>query len=384
MAWRAPTQLRELLSPLSLAALAAWCAVWLTTLGAITARAPQLAWPARGLLLLFLAAFLTCMLCERGRHPRRFDLALLLQAVGALGVLALGMQGGAAPVLLVLLAAMLAVRFEGRGLWLALLGLNLLAGAILRWRWGLPWSNAGVMLASYGAFQVFAAMLMRLAGRAEAATAALRAVNADLLATRSLLAESARDSERLRLSRELHDVAGHKLTALKLNLRQLQRDPRLDGIEALALSGRLADELLDDLRAVVRQLRSHDGLDLGEALQQLAAPLPRPKVMLEVDPAARVPDAARAEALLRVAQEGLTNAARHGGGQQAWLRLSRENGSLRLQLEDDGRARWPIAAGNGLIGMRERLEALGGALALSPSPRGGLRLEATLPLEPSE
>src|SRR6185295_615600 len=80
------------------------------------------------------------------------------------------------------------------------------------------------VLLAYIGFQIFAALTAWYAKSAERTTKELQETNAHLLATRSLLEESARDGERLRLARELHDVAGHKLTALKLNLSVLKRD----------------------------------------------------------------------------------------------------------------------------------------------------------------
>ncbi len=370
-----------LFDPLALAAYMAWVAVWVGTSASLARQDPDALLPARLLMLGFLAAFVVALRCEDTRPRPRFDLALMVQLGCALGLLWLGVGSGTAPILLVLFAAMLSARLPGLPLLLALVGVNLAVAAIMRWQWQAGWAWVGTSVSAFAAFQAFAALLMRYARQAEAASEALRAVNADLLATRSLLAESARDSERLRLSRELHDVAGHKLTALKLNLRQLQREPALDGNAALQTSTRLADELLDDLRAVVRELRRHDGLDLGDALRQLAAPLPRPRVQVQVDEGARAPDAARAEALLRVAQEALTNAARHSGAHRAWLHLARQPEGLRLTVEDDGRVQWPPTPGNGLRGMRERLVALGGELVLANSPHGGLKVTATLPQE---
>src|SRR3546814_21174463 len=93
---------------------------------------------------------------------------------------------------------------------------------------------------------------MRYAAQAQAMSEELRAVNADLLATRELLAESARDNERLRLSRELHDIAGHKLTALKINLAALAREAR-DEAERVRLCARLAAGLLEIGRASCRE-----------------------------------------------------------------------------------------------------------------------------------
>lgn len=95
-----------------------------------------------------------------------------------------------------------------------------------------------------------------------------------------MLAESARDGERLRLSRELHDVSGHKLTAMKLNLALLAQNPALACRSEFATTRGLADELLSDLRGVVSQLRRYDGIDIKEALTRLAEIFPVPRVHL--------------------------------------------------------------------------------------------------------
>jgi len=210
----------------------------------------------------------------------------------------------------------------------------------------------------------------------------LRLVNADLVATRSLLGESARDQERLRLSRELHDVAGHKLTALRMNLRALKARPELEGSRELNQSDELAAELLDDLRAVVRQLRKGDGLSLEEGFRALALPMANLGLDVDIEPAVRVQRVEQAEVLLSVVQEGLTNAARHGRARKAWLRLRRIDDALVLELDDDGQLDWPIEEGMGLNGMRERLEGLDGGLELAPSEHGGFRISARLPLDP--
>jgi signal transduction histidine kinase len=191
-----------------------------------------------------------------------------------------------------------------------------------------------------------------------------------------------RDSERLRLARELHDVAGHSLTALKLNLRALQRRPALAADEQLALCARLADELLTDIRGVVQQLRLHDGVELGELVQRLAAPFPKPRLHLDMEPGLRVPSLEHAEAVLRTVQEALTNAARHGGADNLWLHMQRRDDRLRLDIRDDGRgaAGSALRFGNGLTGMRERLRAVGGDVEAQAGSERGVHLSAWLPL----
>jgi len=203
-------------------------------------------------------------------------------------------------------------------------------------------------------------------------------VNAHLLATRSLLDESARDSERLKLARELHDVAGHKLTALKLNLTALQREG--GGHASVDSAAQLATELLADIRGVVAQIRQHDGLDIRDALTQLVAHLPAPpRIHLAIQDDARASSVAQAEALLRVVQEALTNSMRHSGARNVWVELAREGTQLRLRVHDDGRVALPLTEGFGLAGMRERLSQLSGRLDISRAAQGGLALDIELP-----
>ena len=368
---------RDLSSPLAMASYAAWLAVYLTNSGWLIDPGTQHTLAAQLLMLGFLLVWLLMLAVEFQRYPRVGDAGLALLAGCALGLLVLG-PSGTGPILLVLLATMLAARFRPRGLLIGLVTVNFgfLLIMLTVWNYSLRW--ALISATSYIAFQAFAALTMHYAVRSEEMADELREVNAHLLATRELLSETARDQERLRLSRELHDVAGHKLTALKLNLRNMSRRKDVQDNEALATASALAGELLEDLRAVVRQLRDHDGIDLAAGIRKLIEPLPSPRVMLDLDDNARIPRAEQAEALLRVAQEGLTNAARHGRAQHAWLTFERNGPELVMKLEDDGRLSWPIKPGNGLTGMRERLEALEGSLELQPSVHGGLQLTARM------
>jgi signal transduction histidine kinase len=232
----------------------------------------------------------------------------------------------------------------------------------------------------YGGFQVFAALTAHYAKTAERTRDALAVVNADLLATRALFADSARDAERLRVARELHDVAGHKLTAMTLNLRVLAGDPVLAGRHELAVAQQMAAELLGDIRNVVQALRDSRGLDLHTALHALAAPLPKPSLALSIDDDLHVTDAATAEAVLRLVQEALTNSARHADADIVSVSLRRRGDRLAVMVEDDGRVRGPLHEGNGLAGMRERIAAADGTMALSTNERGALRIDASLPL----
>src|SRR3546814_17361507 len=124
---------------------------------------------------------------------------------------------GLAIILLVLLAAVLGSRLAWRDLLLALGLVNLALAAVVWINWEIRTQQFLVIVCAYVSFQVFAALVMRYAAQAQAMSEELRAVNADLLATRELLAEIARANERRRLSRGLHDIPGTHLTPPNYN-----------------------------------------------------------------------------------------------------------------------------------------------------------------------
>lgn len=313
-----------------------------------------------------------------GSRPLLVPLLVAAQIPVVLVMLSLARYSSVA-ILLIIVMAQLAQLLSPRHLVLVFVLVNAAMYLILRNVWQA--SAPLLSLLINASFQLFAIIASWYAFTAQRSRDELAAANADLLATRSLLDESVRDSERLRLARELHDVAGHKLTALKLNLRALQRQVAWRDNAQLALCAQLADELLGDIRGVVQQMRLHDGVDLREMILRLAAPFPKPRLRLEMEAGLRVPSLEQAEAVLRTVQEALTNAARHGGAENLWLSVHRVDAQLRLELRDDGRTGGgELRFGNGLTGMRERLEAIGGGVSARRADGGGVQLSAWLPV----
>lgn len=363
--------LRTLFEPLPLAGL-----LTILTVGYSLRFAGRAQQPAAMLLLgVFLLLFVVLQLLP---EPRRLPQHLVLLAMPpvVLALNGLSMRVGASQVLLVIWAACAFAIWKPRAAALAVLLVNAAFYMLLRGA-GLD-SPLPMVLINMG-FQALAGICIHYARSAERSRDALARVNADLLATRALLADSARNAERLRVARELHDVAGHKLTAMRLNLRALAADPALARREEVALAERLSGELLGDIRQVVQSLRDDRGLDLATALRALAAPFPRPALQLTIASDVRVTDPAVAETVLRLAQEALTNAARHAGAERVWLRIDSEEHRLRIDIHDDGQCAAHIREGNGMAGMRERLAALDGTLETGRTAGGGLRLRARLP-----
>ena len=201
-----------------------------------------------------------------------------------------------------------------------------------------------------------------------------------LARAQAVLASTVRDAERLRISRELHDAWGHELTALGLQLEIASHvsDPGRAKDHVMQAKG-LAGELLGKVRDVVATLREADRCDLKVALEALAQSVPSPAVHVDVSPGVRVgPD--QAHALMRCAQEAVTNAVRHAEASNLWLQVASDGEGVRLVAHNDGKAR-PTASspGSGLVGMRERVESLGGKLAVRKGADAGFTVDAWLP-----
>jgi signal transduction histidine kinase len=208
-----------------------------------------------------------------------------------------------------------------------------------------------------------------------------RRLNSELRATRALLAESTRIAERMRIARDLHDLVGHHLTALSLNLEVASHLSNPAAAEHVLKAQATAKHLLRDVREVVSELRQDDAIDLTQALRSLVEGVPGLNVHVEMPPRFSVEDPRRAQVLLRCAQEIITNAARHAGARNLWLTFTYdEAGQLELHARDDGRGADQFRPGNGLSGMRERLAEFGGTVNVDTAAGQGFALNVNLPL----
>ncbi len=217
--------------------------------------------------------------------------------------------------------------------------------------------------------------------RREAETArALAQTNRELRAAQAIIANNVRDAERLRISRELHDAWGHELTALGLQLEIASHVTGLGRAKDHVMQAKgLARDLLAKVRDVVAALRDAERCDLKSSLEALAHSVPRPAIHVAIAPGVRVsPD--QAHALMRCAQEAVTNAVKHAEACNLWLQVTPDAQGVRLVARDDGSARPPASApGSGLVGMRERVESLGGRLAVRTGGDAGFTVDAWLP-----
>jgi signal transduction histidine kinase len=221
----------------------------------------------------------------------------------------------------------------------------------------------------------------RLALENERLQAELRAQLVELRASRARII-SAGDDERRRLERDLHDGAQQRLLSLGLAL-QLVRDEL--GPEANGAT-ELLSEADAELRAALEELRElaqgiHPAVltehGLGPALKTLAARSPLP-VEIAYVPDERLPAPVEAAAYF-VVSEALANVAKHAHASAAAVSVSCEEGSLVVEVEDDGVGGAAPRAGSGLAGLADRVEALDGRLTIDSQPGAGTTLRAELP-----
>ncbi|RAY16449.1 sensor histidine kinase [Actinomadura craniellae] len=211
---------------------------------------------------------------------------------------------------------------------------------------------------------------------------------------RNLLAEQARIEERTRIAREMHDVVANRVSVMVVHAGALRavaaRDPA-KAAETAAVIGDMGRQALDELRQVIGVLRLGDAAELpdtpgltdirGLVDQSAAAGLP---VTLRIEGLDhRPPPPTVAQTLYRVVQEALTNVHKHAGNVDTGVTIE-----LREAVDVEVRNGPPEAGpdhelpsgGNGLLGLRERVVALGGTFEAGPCDRGGFAVRARIPL----
>ena len=197
---------------------------------------------------------------------------------------------------------------------------------------------------------------------------------------------AAQESERHRIAQELHDEVGQSLTVVLLGLKQVESQAPAHLVPELAAVRESARAGLDDVRRVARRLRPGVLEDLGltSALAALAtdfADHSAAGVRRSFAPGlpALTPEAE--VVVYRVAQEALTNAARHADAGSVELSLRRHGDHVVLEVSDDGRGFEGLAEGSGLMGMRERAALVRAELSVISQPRRGTTVRLRVPVE---
>ncbi len=299
---------------------------------------------------------------------------LIIEALAAYACISL-QPTGFQPVLLVIIAAQLGA-YPPR---LAIGGIalnSIVLGLIVSTTDGSPVIYALV----YFAFSLFALFSMHIAHSEMEARISLAEANAELRMTTELLEISSRTSERLRIARDLHDLLGHHLTALSLNLEVAGHMANGEAKEHIEKSKSIAKNLLADVRDVVSRLRNDEPVDLTSSLESLRDVIVAPSLHLEIPRELAVSDANIAQVALRTVQEIVTNAVRHSGARNLWLTLGSADHTLSIDARDDGVGSDNVRFGNGLLGLRERVQQAQGTFEVTSTRGRGFSVHVTLPL----
>jgi two-component system sensor histidine kinase UhpB len=198
------------------------------------------------------------------------------------------------------------------------------------------------------------------------------------------------EGERRRIARELHDEVGQTFTGVMLQVESLAAvipDERREQLDELRETARQGTE---DVRRIARRLRPEALEDLGlqSALAALAGRIgdqAHIRISRHLEP--HLPLSEQQELVVyRVAQEALTNVARHATAERAHLRLERDGSCAVLVVRDDGRGLDPGArsSAHGIRGMRERAMLVGAEFAIGPAPGRGTEVKLTIPLDPPQ
>ena len=365
----------NLMWPIPTVARLAWAAIWLVFLGYPiadilgTGYSPTKAVIAWVCLVAFAAMYLFAMwVC----------LTLVPRVATGLGLLPL----------VVLFAMGITLTLAFRGQWTGLLVYcGVAAGWTLRWRYLVP------VLFALGVFMVVSGVLLGYAwaalGFITFLTVALgftmlafRRLIATVIELRTARAEVSRlaiADERLRISRDVHDILGHSLSVIALKAQVARRLMRSDpdaAAEAIGDVEFVARESLAEVRAMITGYRQRS---LADELQGARDVLDAAGIAFAVTRDSAVPPAPVDSLLAWTVREGVTNVLRHSHAHRCDISLEASNGGFTVVIVDDGVGGVASAGGSGLHGLRERVGAAGGRLQAGPAARGGFRLEAYVP-----
>lgn len=238
------------------------------------------------------------------------------------------------------------------------------------------WENTVISAGFYLLIQIASYLSVAAIMREQRLRGELSEAHVELQAQSVLLEETSRSAERLRISRDLHDLIGHQLTVLTLELEAARHREGAEAKEHVERADRVARDLLANVRSTVGELRDRP-IDLASALKQVGKDAPGLDVDVVVADGVCL-DERQTEALVRAMQEIVTNTLRHARAENLTVDVRRADDLLLLTAVDDGIGSAGVRPGNGLSGLTERLAALGGSVEFDGA--SGFRVEARVPV----
>jgi signal transduction histidine kinase len=236
------------------------------------------------------------------------------------------------------------------------------------------WINALL----FSSFHMFALLIENQARSEQKAKQELQQTHQQLLATQDLLMMASQQQERSRIARDLHDVLGHHLTALTINLQVAGHLTQGEAKAKVDQCHQIAKLLLSDVREAVSALREQQHFSIYQALEKLLTAVPGVKVQWQCPVDIELADVNVAQQLLLIVREALTNTLRHSNASEFYLSVTVQGKFLQLRIYDNGTVAADWQPGNGLTGMRERVASCAGSLVWQVQERH-FQLDVTLP-----
>jgi signal transduction histidine kinase len=226
-------------------------------------------------------------------------------------------------------------------------------------------------------FNIFALIMVNTSIREREARLEAELTSRKLEATQNLLNEAVKQSERVRIARNIHDLLGHHLTALTINLQVASIKSDGEVKKSIEQCHQLAKLLLSDVREAVSDIRDKSVLDLESNITSMLDKIPNIKAEIEIDKAIQIDDIQIADAIIKTIQETITNTLKHAKGSLITIRIKNRDAQtdklssaedkkqIQVDISNNGSLPNHIKQGNGLSGIQERLFALNGEAIFS-------------------
>lgn len=365
-----------------LAAIVTWLLVAITSLVIsqnLAGVSPAMWWAATAMYLVFIVGFLCVCRPQAYQHDKAVRIVWMLIQLIAVLVIYRTQPFSYNAILMVIWSSQIVyfVSFRTACLLSPLWSAPLWIMQTLYWQASFAWITAVL----FWTFNLFALVMVDSRRRERESREQAEALNRELLATQELLKVASREEERTRIARNIHDLLGHHLTALTIHLQVAQRQTEGEVQAQISQCHQIAKLLLSDVREAVSDLREQNNNTLESVLTTLTQNVPQLTVHLNVDNTLPALSIEHTETLLRIAQESLTNTLRHADASDVWLDVEYRDGQVTLQVKDNGKGCAAMKEGNGVKGMRERIERLGGTFKIN-SLHGHFSSQASLPVLP--
>lgn len=220
-------------------------------------------------------------------------------------------------------------------------------------------------------FNLFGLVMVHTSVKEREARLEAELASRQLKATQGLLNEAVKQGERVRIARNIHDLLGHHLTALTINLQVAARKSNGESKESIEQCHQLAKLLLSDVREAVSDIRDKSKIDLQTSIQDMLVNLPNLNVEMTLEPHLKIDDIQVADAIIKSIQETITNTIKHAKGDTININISSANqdnnqsSQLNIEISSNGKLPENVVIGNGLTGIKERFLALGGSASFT-------------------